>query len=620
MKNLKKVLAVLSLTTFISLDCVNIYANIFNDVSKDNIAYSSIEKMSKLGLMVGDLQGNFKPDSYISKFDTMKILSKFIQSEENIDTAKSKYNDIILEYDEKYNRWDSSANSSMIILLEKGILNEQDLNDFIILDQNNKEQVRALSKEEIALFLVRLEGKEANINNMNFNKSFKDENNINSNNIKSCYYMDNLGIVTSIDNSFYPKNAVTKAELATILDKFLQYTNMDIKSNQIQPLDNVQTIQTRFVTIENVFIESNSIQTKIGNETKIYSIDKNSSIYIDDIVSDLSNIESGNNAEITIQDNIITKIDIKTNLQIKDIQSDENTKMYGIIKNVSTDSIGLSYKEIDDNGFYIKEKIDIIPVSSDCKITKNGITVNSIDENSLATIILDNKIAKQIILEDENALFIGSIIEKSKDKITIKTIDDKIFEMGFIDDAKIIRNNNPSTIKDLKIGDTINIIVNKDKISTLEAKGSISKIQGIIKSIKINQQASFIEIEENNGKISTYFANNSTADIYSVKVLDSVTLYLDSYEVYAIDILERKYNKNFSGEIIEIDDNSITIFTQDLTGKSTTKVFIDKDTVFFDYETLKNVSIKNIKKGDKVYIVIKNNIDNIASNINIVSK
>ena len=192
--------------------------------------------------------------------------------------------------------------------------------------------------------------------------------------------------------------------------------------------------------------------------------------------------------------------------------------------------------------------------------------------------------------------------------------------MGFIDDAKIIRNNNPSTIKDLKIGDTINIIVNKDKISTLEAKGSISKIQGIIKSIKINQQASFIEIEENNGKISTYFANNSTADIYSVKVLDSVTLYLDSYEVYAIDILERKYNKNFSGEIIEIDDNSITIFTQDLTGKSTTKVFIDKDTVFFDYETLKNVSIKDIKKGDKVYIVIKNNIDNIASNINIVSK
>ncbi len=620
MKNSKKVLAVLSLTTFISLNYVNVYANIFNDVSKDNIAYSSIEKMSKLGLMVGDLQGNFKPDSYISKFDTMKILSKFIQNEENIDISKSKYNDIILKYDEKYNKWDSSANSSMIILLEKGILDEQDLNDFIILDQNNKEKIRALSKEEISLFLVRLEGKEDNINNMNFNKSFKDENNINPNNIKSCYYMDNLGIVTSIDNSFYPKNAINKSELAIILDKFLQYTNINIKSSKVQTLENVQTIQTRFVTIEHVFIESNSIQTKIGNETKIYSIDKNSSIYIDNIESDLSNIESGNNAEITIKDNIITKIDVKTNLQIKDIQNYENTKMYGIIKNVSINSIGLSYKEIDANGFYVKEKIDIIPISPNCKITRNGITVNNIDENSLATIILDNKIATQIILEDQNALFIGSIIDKSKDKIIIKTTDSKIFEMGFTNDAKIIRNNINTTIKDLKIGDTINIIVNKDKISSLEAKGSISKKQGIIKSIKINEQASFIEIEENNGKTNTYYANNSTLDIYSIKVLDSIILYLDSSEVYAIDILERKYNKNFSGEIIEINDNSITIFTQDLTGKSTTKVFIDKDTVFFDYETLKNVSIKDIKKGDKVYIVIKNNIDNIASNINIVSK
>ena len=622
MKNLKKVLAIFGLTTFMMLSHVNVYANIFNDVDQNNVAYSSIEKMYKLGIMVGDLQGNFKPDSYISKFDAMKILSKLIEDSENINISNSKYNNIVLEYDNKYSRWDSSANTSLVIMLETGILKEDELNNFIIIDKNNKEQVRALSNEEIALFLVRIANKEDIVNNMSFEKTFKDENNISPDKVKACYYMDITNIIPAKDNMFYPKNAVTKAQLAVILDNFLQTTNIssNVKNNNIDILNDNKNIQTRFVTIEKIFNENNSIQVKIGNETKIYPVEKNAYVYIDGISSNLSNINPNSNAEITIQDNIICKIDVKTNLQIQHIENNQDEKLYGIIKNVSNASIGLSYKEIDDNGFYSKEKIDIIPLSKDYKITKNGVNINNLEENSLATVILEDKMAKQIILEDNNAIFIGTIIEKSKDKITIKTTDNKIFEIGFLENAQIIRNGKDIFIKDLKIGDTVNINVEKDKISKIDAKGNKSKKQGIIKSIKINDTSSIIEIEDSKHNSYTYYANNFTTDVYSIRVLDSVNLYLDSSEIYAIDILERKYNKNFSGEIIDINESSITIFTQDLTGKSTTSVFVDKDTIFFDYEKLENVSIKDLKKGDKVYIVLKDNINNIASNINIVSK
>ena len=622
MKNLKKVLAIFGLTTFMMLSHVNVYANIFNDVDQNNVAYSSIEKMYKLGIMVGDLQGNFKPDSYISKFDTIKILSKLIEDSKNINISNSKYNNIVLEYDNKYSRWDSSANTSLVIMLETGILKEDELNNFIIIDKNNKEQVRALSNEEIALFLVRIANKEDIVNNMSFEKTFKDENNISPDKVKACYYMDITNIIPAKDNMFYPKNAVTKAQLAVILDNFLQTTNIssNVKNNNIDILNDNKNIQTRFVTIEKIFNENNSIQVKIGNETKIYKIKKNAYVYIDGISSNLSNINPNSNAEITIQDNIICKIDVKTNLQIQHIENNQDEKLYGIIKNVSNASIGLSYKEIDDNGFYSKEKIDIIPLSKDYKITKNGVNINNLEENSLATVILEDKMAKQIILEDNNAIFIGTIIEKSKDKITIKTTDNKIFEIGFLENAQIIRNGKDIFIKDLKIGDTVNINVEKDKISKIDAKGNKSKKQGIIKSIKINDTSSIIEIEDSKHNSYTYYANNFTTDVYSIRVLDSVNLYLDSSEIYAIDILERKYNKNFSGEIIDINESSITIFTQDLTGKSTTSVFVDKDTIFFDYEKLENVSIKDLKKGDKVYIVLKDNINNIASNINIVSK
>lgn len=621
MNNLKKILGIFIMTTFLLLNYVNVYANIFNDVDQSSIAYPSIEKISKLGIIVGDLQGNFNPDNYVSKFDAIKILSKLIKNNNNININESKYNNIVLEYDKKYSRWDSSANTSLVIMLENGILNEDELNNFIVIDKNNKEQIRALSNEELSLFLVRIDNKEDIVNSMSFKKIFKDENNISPDKIKACYYMDSINIVLSKDDTFLPKNAVTRANLAIILDKFLQYTNIDlnVQTNNFEYLD-YNNIQTRFVTIEKIFDKNFSIQVKIGNETKIYPVEENAFIYIDGISSDLANVKPNSNAEITIKDNIINKIDIKSNLKINNIEDNNSEKIYGIIKNISDDSIGISYKEVDDNGFYSKEKIDIIPLSSDYKITKNGIIVSDLKENNLATVILENKKAKQIILEDDNTIFIGKIIEKSKDKITIKTTDDKIFEIGFLENAKIIRNDKECSIKDLKIGDTVNVNIKNDKISKIDSNGSKTKIQGIVKSIKINNTSSIIEIEDNKNNSHTYYANNFTTDIYSIRILDSVSLYLDSSEIYAIDILSRKYNKNFSGEIIDINDDFITIFTQDVTGKYTTSVFINKDTIFFDYEKLEPISTKDLKKGYKVYVVLNDNINNIASNINIVSK
>ena len=616
MKNLKKILAMLCFASFLTLNPSNIYADIFNDVDINTVGYESIKKMSSLGLMVGDLQGNFKPNSYVSKFDAMKVLAKLAPNQD-INISESKYNSIVLEYDKKYTRWDSSSNQSMVLLLENSVLKEEDLKDFVILDKDNKEQIRALSKEEICLYLTRIEQKEDQVNSLTFNEKFNDENNISKDKLNSCYYMNSLGIVTANDNNFYPKNAVAKGDFAVIIDKFLQYTNINIQSNTLKPLNIENNIQTRIVTISNVFIDNHSIQTKIGNESKVYNLSKDAKVYIDEISSPLSSLKPDINAEITIQDGLVTKIDAKTNLKIQDIQNDKDIKRYGIIKNISDNSIGLSYKELDEDSFNLKEKIDVIPLSANCKITKNGITTNTIEENSIATVVLDNKMATQIILEDDNAIFIGNIIDKTNEKITIKTTDSKILELAFMENANVTRNDIKASIKDLKIGDTVNITTKKDKILSLKAKGTISKKQGTVKSINISEKSSIIEIEDNNKSINSYYINNLTTDVYSIKVLDTVDLYLDSYEVYAVDILERKYNKSFSGEVLETNKDYITVSNNNL---AQNKVFIDKDTIFFDYESLKNVSYDSLKKGDNVYVVFKDNTENIASNINIVSK
>ncbi len=592
MKNFKKVLASLGLTTFIFLNRVNVYANAFNDIDKDHSAYTSIQKMYKLGIMLGDLQGNFRPNRYVSKFEAMKIISNFIQNRD-IDIYDSKYHNIVSQYNKKYSSWDSSANTSMIFLLENNILKEDELKDFIVIDKDNNEKVRALSKEELALFLSRIENTENNIEQMSFNKIFNDEKDISKDKIKACYYLDSLGVIPSKDNNFYPKNAVTRAELSVILDKFLQYVDISTNQENVKMLEINQNIQTRLVNIQDVFISNDSIQVNVGNETKIYKLDKKVKVYIDEIYSSLSDIKNNTNAEITIQDGFITKIDIKTNLKIENVKNYKEkieNRIYGIIKNVSNDSIGLSYKQLDENGFYSKTKIDIIQLDKDVKITKNIVNISSLEADNLATVILEDNRAKQIIIEDENTMFIGHIVEKDKDKITIKTIDNKIFEIGFIENAKITRNNQKASIASLKIGDKVSLNVKKDKITNISAQGNISKKQGIVKSIKINDRVSIIEIEDKNNTNSIYYIDNCMVDIYSIRLLDRVDLYLDSQEVYAINILDRKHNKNFSGEVIDICKDYITIYSQSLKEKLTTKILIDNNTIFFDYKTLKNVS------------------------------
>ena len=618
MKTFKEMWAIFGLTVLVLCSYTNVYASVFNDIDETHKSYLSAKKMLDLGLMVGDLQGNFKPDSYISKFDTIKIISKIVQ-DKDIDTKNSKYNNIVLQYDNQYERWDSSANVYMVYLLEKGILKEEELKDFVIIDKNNKEQIRALSNEEIALFLTRILNKQDEIEKLTFDKIFNDEKNISPIYLKSCYFMDSLNIIQSKDNNFYPKSPVTRISLATILDKFLSYADIQIIQENQQNQD-YENMQARFVTIEKVFLKNNSIQTKIGNETKIYSLLDDTKIYIDGDLSSLENVQPNTNAEIIIQDNFVVQINADTSLKIENVKTDDTTKISGVIKNVSTDSIGLSYKQIDENGFYSKQKIDIIQLDKNCKITKNGATVKEISLNSLATVVLKDKVCIQIIIEDENALFIGSIVQKSKDKITIKTSDDKVFDLGFAPDAKIIKNGQNASIQNLKIGDKITLKTKQDKILNIDVIGKTSTIEGVVKSIKINETNSVIEIEENDNNTNTYYVDNLTTDIYSIKILDKVKLCLDSLKVYAINILERKYNKNFTGEIIEKSDDYITVFTQDLTGKSTVKVLIDKDTIFFDYNTLQNSQFSNLKKGDKVYIVLKDAKNGIASNINIVSK
>lgn len=557
MNSFKKVLTVLTITiTLILSTLVNTYAVTFNDVSKEHWAYNYIQNMSDLGILVGDLSGNFNPDANISKFDALKIIATLAGYEYNnksdihknyYKTLNEKYKDVISFYENKYSKWNFSVSYEIAYLLEKGILKLNELDQLIVL-QNGKEQLRALSNEEIALYLVRIMGLEEEVNKMEFDYTLEDSINIAPDKINSVYYLKSLNIFNLSSPKFYPKKAITKAKLSELITNFLNYTGIKINVNNNEEQFSGNNIYTKFVLIEKIYFLENIIQIKTEYGTKFYKLKDNLNVVVDGEKALLNDISEKTYAEVTFNDSLISDIIINTNIKnypnyevdLKEIS--QYKTINGIIKNINKDSIAISYKPTNTDGFLDKERIEIIPLAKDCKVIKgvNFLSIENLSLGQLVTINLYNNTATEIYLEEPNSIYIGEFIERNNSNkyIIIKTPDNKVLKLE-LDEDKI--ENIDSLLKSLSIGDILTITTTNSKVSKISVASEKIKKQGIIKSIKIYDGYAIINIQNEDfiDDFNNYYVDTNKIDIYSIRVLDTVFLEINSKEIYSLDLIKR---------------------------------------------------------------------------------
>lgn len=621
MKNIKiKIITLISIFA-IMLSSISVYASMFNDINNEDEMYKSIQNIVEKGLMVGNLQGNFNPNSYVDKFSMIKIASKIMGYEKD-DDKSAKYKDKIMQYSKKYSIWDNNANDKISFLIKNNILLENELDEFIIIDKNKKEQLRALSREELASFLSKIIFEKIDINakekakNIQY-KLFYDTDSINKEKAIYCYYIDMIGIMPRDEKAmFYPKSAVTRYELAKILDKFLNYTGIDINKEKNTKKDcNTENIYTRMVSIEGIYPEKRKMQIRDEKESKVYNISDDVQVMIDKNISNIYSIKEGSGAKIFIRNSKIYKINVDTKMETKFIKKTFPTNIYGIIKNVSKDSLGIYYKDIISNT-NIKDRIEIIPLAKDYTVIKNGMHTKDMLTGNLGTITIKDGFIKEIVLEDENAIFLGNIINIDKKYITIKTNDNKIFELQALDDSIIIKNKKNISLDKLKIGDSVVINTKKDKIKKIEAEGNTSKLSGTISGINIGER-NYITIKDDKLRENTYVLDKIYLDIYSLRLLDKVEITLGSKEIIDIKIINRENYDGLDIEVIQKYDDKITAYIKNNTNKIKIDIYIDENTkIFIDN---KEKWLKDIKKGDMAYISFKDKKNKYASSINIIS-
>ena len=306
-------------------------ALLYNDVPADHPAYGPIARIAQKGILVGDTSGNYRPDDYIDKFDAAKILAnlagykliEFTEAEKlYYERAYEANKELISQYGKRFKKWNAAADREIAFLIEKDILTPEDLNQFVVL-RDGEEAVRALSNEEAMVYLVKLMGKKSEALSAANLFAYADDIKITAAYKPYVYYMKNAGLTEdSDDNDFNPKQAVTRADMAVLLDKAIIFWGdaADVVQSEPPPTDEPPTgLSAAPEIITGVFDKLFESETgyamqiiKEDGVKELYKISAIAAVKINGVRGELSGLTQGAPLKILLNNLYVMEIDAGT--------------------------------------------------------------------------------------------------------------------------------------------------------------------------------------------------------------------------------------------------------------------------------------------------------------------
>lgn len=618
--NFKKI-AVLPIA--FSLFSNSVLAMNFKDVSQTFWGYQYINDVAQKGLITADAAGYFKPNDNINKFDSAKILAKAagykytdITSDENefYNNAYNKYKSLLSDYAKKYSKWTNISDREIAYLLEKNIFTQSDLDKFIVKDTSS-EKLRALSKEEAAMYLVKLIDTLVQVNSSD-TTIFADDSLI-SESYKpyvACLYKN--GIITGDDNNkFNPKSAVTKTTFSVMLSKTLKF----IEDNKVQKIESISG------TIDKIYTGIGAVQIISSSGSKnVYKISSDASIIIDGSNKTLSDLKENMAITANLNNSVIISIKAENYSPEPDLDPDIKLKnISGIVESTSLDSpktISIKIQMLNPSGGVITQVLKYV-LADNCKINRSNtpISLNDISNGEIVKIGYDDEKAYSITIEEKNKRIIGTLLEKKYNSdsayLVIEDSNKEKYELKITSDTTINRKNDGRiSWNDLKIGDKITASAEYSNLTDVYAEGESATKEGWVEEVKISKDGSaIVKIRDDDNLIKEYYVSAGKVDVYSIHVNNKVKINIDSDEINSLVVID-KSETNYFGEVQRIYDNT-TIRIKTDTGNEI-EIQCNKDTKFKD-ENGRDINISSIYRKDKVYIVMNDN-SNYAKSVTIV--
>jgi len=277
----------------------------YKDIPSSHWAYSAIENLYSKGYLKDFHSENFNPDSYIDKFTTSKILAAVAGYKAGDYSAQKN---IISKFSSKFLKWNTESNEQIAFLLSKNILTEEDLESFMLFSDDGTEKFRAISREETAVFLVRLMGKTAEAEKLGGSELFKDNSSITETRRGSVNYLKTINVLSGDKSGFCnPKKAVTRAEFCVLLNNTANLISIPDKTNSAENINNITTVSG---VVNNYYKTLNLIQIKDGNEINTYRLSKNVRITLNDKESSAESVTEGAEVSAVINNSEIIRLSV----------------------------------------------------------------------------------------------------------------------------------------------------------------------------------------------------------------------------------------------------------------------------------------------------------------------
>ncbi|MBQ5703014.1 MAG: S-layer homology domain-containing protein [Peptococcaceae bacterium] len=651
----KKLVSVLVLFAFaVTMICpVSAFAASFTDVSSDHWAIQQVERMNARGIIVGYPDGTNKPGNPVTQFEALTMATRMMGLEYDEATHKGTYVPF------KYPDW-TGAYSVAVLGQEAGLV---DVNDF--------SHSSAASREWIAKLLIKILDAEGELSRVAGDTlSFGDAGAIGSNYVNYVKLAYDKGLIGGYtDGTFKPKNTVTRAEMAAFMCRVEDKLNKDLNNvvrGEVTAVNGVNvTISgndgksySLYATTNSVLFSSQAKQmgvTGLKEGDSVYAVYKNSLLlYLEQRAESAVKPETVNNVTGTIESIIAAKnaiVVLDTDGELKTVLVDNKTTInkYGstvaldfadlmvdmpvrmsvsasdqtasqiiIEETASGQRSGTVYSvDVYNDLIIMDEKTELATyrMAKNIDVSISGMltaTPSSLKEGDMATYTISDGVMTAIAVGGSSDAYGGNATVKSIDtanRIITYTTSANELKAAYYNSGQAVKfkNGDTGTISDLQAGDSINISVSDNKVTSITVTGR-NLNDGAIKGTlyAVNTASEYIIITNESGSRVTYdLDKNAKVTLYgSSASLSSLTQGMKvELTMQGNKVTRIKANDMVEGVVKAISTSAQTITVTTSDGTRIYDVATDLDVHFYRTTSYR---LSAVSVGDTVSMKVKN--------------
>ena len=560
----------------------------FSDVTSNyDWAEEAIYDLADAGIIKGYPEGTFMPGKNITKEEAVTLFARTLGSSD-------EDNEVILNVastnaKSALAKFDTYAKDQAAYLMYKNVLSADDLSTY--LSSSNKS--KTLKRYEAATLIAKCLGGDVWLkSNPDVTLSFADSDTVPSSAVGYVYYASELGIIKGMEgNKFEPSGDVTRAQIATMIKRIF-----DLMSFEYMP-----------GTISDIDEDLGILSVKYTNgESDGYNINKSVAVMLDGAKSQLSLLDIGMEVVVTFSDGNLYSIDA--------VSVSSTEEIVGVYRGKTSDN-SVTYVKISPIG------------SSDSKtyeLAENVVISYNGKSGSLGSFVIGNqvnatlKFGKVTLLsakpkaENVSGAIVKSIDVSDDVYITVTTNDNEEVSYPVSSSAKVKRNNVSVTLSEIAVGDMVNLALEYDKVSEINATGKSKSLSGTVEGITISSTAPTISIKSGSdtkqytvARDAVILLDGKEASIYDLRIGYTLSFKTTSSQITDIDATSTSAAMLLSGEITLVNSayGMVKIEYVDNAGNLIEKqIFVKDNAKIVDSNNPKVKSISNLEVGMNIAV------------------